>query len=127
MICNLHSVYVAYKLKYFTVISAISKYPQYTLNIETHFAAVTNINTACFVLGFFFPDFWIISLLQDAAALAIFMYVCIHHTFTTACVYKGIASMQPHLSPSSHCLMSARLFKSEDSDKSNKEERQRDG
>lgn len=65
----------------------------------------------------FFPhSFSIISLLQDAAALAISVFVCDRHTLAAE-------SRQPHLSPSPHCLMSERLFKGEKCDKSNRERR----
>lgn len=71
----------------------------------------------CLVVIFFPPQiFSIISPLQDAAALTISVFVCDRHTLAAA-------SRQPHLSPSPRCLMSARLFKGEKCDKSNRERR----
>lgn len=46
----------------------------------------------------------IISLLQDAAALTIFMYLCTRHTCTTACMYLNAANMQMHNFMSLHLL-----------------------
>lgn len=74
----------------------------------------------CFFFSRWHVSVWIISLLQDAGALTIFMYVCTHHT-------QLLAHTAKPLPPSSPCLMSARLFQRDACDERDEEEWRREG